>query len=146
MKSRYLPVLVLVSILIPAVALLQFWFPHGFPGAATTRGGPETMEEVIANAEQLGLHWRRDGPDYCTYSNRVIVSELPLSQDRCSLLVVSTSDLSDWTGKVAVYRADLFAVFESDHPTFWGSMVLYGDPALIKKLTGRIATDGAKAN
>jgi hypothetical protein len=102
-----------------------------------TSANPETMDEVIAIAGKLGLHYRGD-----LFSdsggNRIIVSEHPMTWEGANALRVRVADHPDWLGKVAVYhrgnRDMTFIVLADEHMVPWGRFFLYGDRTLITKL------------
>jgi hypothetical protein len=108
--------------------------------------GPRTLEEVARLAESLSLEWRSDREDG-GISQRLVISEKPLTQARANLLCFGDPTLPCWRGTVAastpwvVYSDHL----GSGHAVVWGEVLLFGDPALIRKLTARPAEAAAEA-
>jgi hypothetical protein len=107
--------------------------------------GPQTMKDVKAVAQKLRLHCCSDRQDGAI-EWRLIVSESPITWEHAGNLRVTYSpEDPDWTGNVAVYRKlhgnmDSFLA-ESNCAVAWGKFLLYGDPALIERLTSRTAPD-----
>jgi hypothetical protein len=97
------------------------------------RSGPQRIDEIIGIAQELGHHYRSDREDG-QFQLRLLISESPLSWERANSLVVGRNESSDWIGTVAVLRP--FPLDPHDLP-MWGKFHLYGDPALIKKLTAQ---------
>jgi hypothetical protein len=106
---------------------------------STSPSGPQTMREVIAIVQKLGLHYRSDRSD-SLIDYRLVVSESPLTLERVNVVAIfRPPDHPDWTGTVAVYRKGHGIVMdvlpESDTLVAWGEFLLYGDRSLIKRLT-----------
>src|SRR5438045_1199620 len=101
---------------------------------------PRQMEEVITIAQNLGLHYRGDRKDGQSQT-RLLVSESPLSWERVNCLYIGRGEHTDWLGTVSVMQGVKEFPPLSTHMTAWGNFLLYGDPALIKKLTGRTDSD-----
>jgi hypothetical protein len=120
----------LSSLFLGAVALLLFANHR----SGTRPADPQSMAEVRALVEKLGLNCRSDRQDGAV-GFRLLISEAPLSLEKANLLRFSERelDLADWHGVVAAYHP---LNFDSDLVVPWGKVVLYGDPALIQKLTG----------
>jgi hypothetical protein len=109
--------------------------------------GPRTLTEVAQIAAELGLYYRSDIPDQPfdeSVLGRLIVSERPLPFKRVRELRFKPGD-QRWNGTVAVtwdlsHGYDIFA--DSIAEEFrgwvarWGDFFLFGDPALIRRLTG----------
>ncbi len=92
---------------------------------------PQTWHDIMARANELGLHCKWDGP---APSSCMAVSVTTLTkEDVDNLNVAHSSD--QWSGKVKVYSSFLPTIHIS-HGTRWGRFVLYGDQAIIKRLTG----------
>jgi hypothetical protein len=123
-----------VVILIAVAFAFVYWNESSLPA------GRQTMEEVVAIAQDFGLHCRSDRYDGVVGA-RLLVSESPLSLERITLLTFCRApEHPDWNGTVAVYRTK----HSGSHINYpytdsvpWGSFLLYGDPALIKRLTSQ---------
>jgi hypothetical protein len=97
---RHIPALVLVI----AMAVIFVCWSDPAPRPESLSPGPQTMEEVIAIAQNLRLHYRSDRQDGCIDS-RLIVSEGRLTLEQVALLSPACfPEHPDWIGKVAVYR------------------------------------------
>jgi hypothetical protein len=68
---------------------------------------------------------------------RLVISDTPLTWERVNSLVIGRRQQSDWVGTVAVMLQVREFPPMSDPMTPWGNFLLYGDPALIQRLTGR---------
>jgi hypothetical protein len=129
--KHYVPVLALIA----ALGLLLN-FTRCFHQPEETN--PQSLAEVQAIAQKLGLHCRSDRADG-TVGFRLLVSEEPLPLERANLLTFGSREESpngraNWLGVVAVYQT---LVFDTDLAVPWGKVFLYGDPPLIEKLTGQ---------
>lgn len=96
--------------------------------------GPRTMDEVAAAAEQLGLFLVHDG----TAGGRVLLSEQPLTRERAATMWLHSPHHPRWIGTVAVYLGwrGMMGNYDPACSAVWGEFFLYGDPALIERLTG----------
>jgi hypothetical protein len=107
------------------------------------------MEQVVAIAQDFGLHCRSDRYDGVVGA-RLLVSESPLSFERTTLLTFwRAPEHPDWNGIVAVYRtthSESQINYRYTDLVPWGSFLLYGDPALIKRLTGQGNAAGSEAS
>ncbi len=101
---------------------------------------PRHIETVIRIAQSRGLHYRGDREDG-QFQIRLLISESPLNLEQINRLVFSRSDCSGWRGAVAVMRGQSHLPVVSPHMKPWGNFLLYGDQALISKLTGRTDPD-----
>jgi hypothetical protein len=138
---RYFLGFVLVIAVTTVVAYWTDPWPESLPS------GPQEIEEVIAVTRNLGLHYRSDRLDG-VIDGRLIVSELPLTWERAARLsACRMPEHPDWIGTVAVYRTTVGSpTFDgyTDRSVTWGSFLLYGDPSLIERLTGRTSTASRK--
>src|SRR5438067_10857353 len=97
---------------------------------------PRQYEEVMQIPQQLGLHYRGDCEDG-RVQMRLLLSESPLTWERANGLVIGRGEQSDWLGTVAIMQSVREFPPLTKPMTPWGNFLLYGDPALINKLTGR---------
>ena len=88
-------------------------------------------------AQKLGLHYRGDREDG-QVQVRLLMSESPLTWERANRLVVGRRQDSDWVGTVAVIQGLKAFPLVSHDMTVWGKFLVYGDSALIRKLTGQV--------
>ena len=104
--------------------------------------GPQTMKEVIAIAEKMGLHYRSDQQDGTVYV-RLTISEAPLAWDRANALVLNPRNKSAWNGTVVVFCRvwNEGQTVSDDRYEVWGEFLLYGDPSLIKRLTATATSE-----
>jgi hypothetical protein len=99
---------------------------------------PQSFADVCPLVEKMGLNFRGDRQDG-GIGFRILISETPLTVERANLLCLggreqTSKGHNDWRGVVAAYHA---WDYDTDLVVPWGKIVLYGDPALIQKLTGR---------
>jgi hypothetical protein len=129
--KTFIGMLVIVFVVLP----LALW---RIPSCQTEGGnvGPRDVAELIPLVEKLGLHWRSDREDGDLRTARVIVSEEPLPWEAVGALVPGDPDKSIWTSKVAAYRKSPGPDIGIGNAVAWGEFQLYGDEALIRKLTG----------
>jgi hypothetical protein len=127
----YLPVVFLVLAIAPFC-----WRLLASPHSSATHPTPRKVEEVQAIARQLGLYERGECPDG-RGDMRLIISETPLNWERVNSLVMGRKQQSDWVGTVAVILQVREFPPLADPMIPWGNFLLYGDPALIQRLTGR---------
>jgi hypothetical protein len=99
--------------------------------------GPETMGEVMRAAEKAGLYARSDRHDGLVI-HRLVVSDRPIDYLRANLVRFGVPNHHSWRGTVAVSwdARPNTANFDADCSTVWGDMFVYGDPAIIRRLTG----------
>jgi hypothetical protein len=126
-----------------AAALVVFaLYRAGYLAEHTRPPGPRDLEEVGRIAQALGLHCRTDVRDG-SYGCRLIVSEEPLSFERANQRQFGEIDHPSWRGTVAAcvppraYRDYV----HPEHGVHWGDVFLFGDPAVIRKLTTYTPTD-----
>jgi len=125
---------VLAGLFLGALALLLFGNRLLGPRSAH----PRSFAEVRPLVQKLGLNFRSDRQDGAI-GFRILISETPLTLEQANLLRFNGREHSDkwrtdWRGVVAAYHT---WNLETDLVVPWGKIVLYGDPALIQKLTGR---------
>jgi hypothetical protein len=124
-----------IPALLALVAILSYLLYSGSSQRSRVRySSPRQLGQVIQMAQKLGLHYRGDraeGP----VELRLLVSDSPLPWERANALVVGRKVNGDWVGTVAVMQDPTALALESHEMTPWGRFLLYGDPALIKKLT-----------
>jgi hypothetical protein len=103
--------------------------------------GPQSLEEVIAIAKTAGLHWRgqRDENSELSLNCCVVISDHPLTRYGANHLTVGDPGRPCWVGVAAVYsgKKRWTANYDAEHAAFWGDMFVYGDPEIIRRLTGR---------
>jgi hypothetical protein len=103
------------------------------------------MEQVIAIVQKLGLHYRSDRHDGAIES-RLIVSTVPVTVEQAGFLSPARRpEHPEWIGTVAVYRRGHAVTFfpQAHQAMVWGSFFLYGDPSLVKRLSGHSVDAGA---
>jgi hypothetical protein len=133
--------LVILALVMPLATVFQCW-TDAPRGPEPSLPGPQTMEQVVAVAQNLGLHYRSDRADG-VIDSRLIVSEAPVTLERAVLL--SPARLPEdpqWFRTVAVYRSQRYLTYFPGvyELVAWGSFFLYGDPSLIKRLTRQTST------
>jgi hypothetical protein len=103
----------------------------------TKRQGPRTLEEAMAAADKLGLYRLADETEGAL-NRRLVVSESPLTRERAAQL-----RLNDFRGHRWIGTATIYTGWESMMPNFdpacsavWGNLFIYGDPDVIRRLTG----------
>jgi hypothetical protein len=108
--------------------------------------GPRSLKEVAQIANELGLYYRSDiyaRPFDDSVYYRLVVSDRPLTFERVNELRFNRGEPC-WGGTVAVTldRAhgydEYFASAAEEFPGWvarWGDFFLFGDPALIRRLT-----------
>ena len=104
---------------------------------STTQPGssaPQTVDDMIRIAEELGLHHRSDCQSG-SVSDRLVISDQPLTFERANL-VWGDLDHPCWTGTVAACTPwrGYTAYCDGEHGVVFGRVFLYGDPALIRRL------------
>lgn len=111
----------------------QFWEL----GAWSARPGPQSMDEVIRVADKLGLYWRSDRGDGVV-TGRIVISAWPVTYTAANNIRFGAPDHPCWRRTVAVCfpACDVLANHDPDCSAFWGRTMLYGDPELIRALTG----------
>jgi hypothetical protein len=125
-KKRLIGLVALAAACLCAPAFPGFFRP-------SVRSEPETFEEVIAIAEELGLYYRSDRKDGLVLA-RLIVSERALTWEQANGVTINTRTMTACRGTVAVYRHWDLEICTANRMVPWGSMYIYGDPALIEKL------------
>jgi hypothetical protein len=94
------------------------------------------MNEVMAIAQKLGLHYRSDQQDGTVHA-RLTISEFPLTWERANALQLNPRGQAAWNGTVVVFCRGWNEVQTMSDAQFkvWGKFFLYGDPSLIRRLT-----------
>src|SRR5947209_10259532 len=118
-----------------ALALVLAWSSSSRP-AGGKPSNPQELEDVIQIAHELGLHCRGDREDG-QVQMRLLLSEAPLPWEQVSRLIIGRNEQTDWRGVVAVHRGPTTFPMVAQRMTRWGNFRLYGDPALIRRLTGQ---------
>ncbi len=100
--------------------------------------GPATLQEVAQLARAAGLE---HGPDHRSgvVGHRLVVSDRPVTWQRAGLLRMNSPHHPGWAGTVVIccpYRPFL-PNFDPDFSVLWGRMFVYGDPEIIRRLTGQ---------
>lgn len=101
--------------------------------------GPQTLADAGRLAAGQGLYVingdQRDG----SAVRRLVVSERPLNWERANLLRFGNPHHPCWDGTVAVCfpAGEYLEDVDVDCAAIWGRTLLYGDPGLIDRLTGR---------
>jgi hypothetical protein len=134
--GKYLPALLIVVLVGFLLARIDS------PAPLEARTGPQTMKEVIGIVQKLGLHYRSDKEDG-TVGSRLVVSESPLTWQRANVFPMIPKKDSDWNRRVAVLRSSIGVIelVPDEQMEVWGDFFVYGDSALIKRLT---ATETSK--
>jgi hypothetical protein len=99
------------------------------------RRAPESLDEAIEVADTLGLFYRYDGGG----ASCLLVSERGLPDPAIGPRMNNASH-PFWIGTVAIYTGAQSMWQANYDPTcslVWGNLFVYGDPDLIKTLTGR---------
>jgi hypothetical protein len=96
---------------------------------------PQTLEDLARIAHRAGLFHRSDLADGHV-AGRLVVSERPVSYERANRLRIGQPEHGCWDGTVAATVPSNAYVYNEDdqHTAVWGSVLLYGDPALIRRL------------
>jgi hypothetical protein len=100
------------------------------------------MDEVVAIARKLGLHYRSDHKNGSPIVRRLVISESPLTWERANALTTFAlmRNRADWAGTVAVMQdRDGIRLVPDERVHVWGEFLVCGDPALIERLR---AADG----
>jgi hypothetical protein len=105
--------------------------------AGRNLSSPKQIEEVLQISQQLGLHYRGDREDG-QVQMRLLVSGAPIPWERVNRLVIGRNEQTDWADTVAVIQGWRAFPLVAHHMTSWGNFRLYGDAALIQRLTGQI--------
>ena len=127
----------LAAVLIVVLAgLLLEW--SDLPARLPARTGPRTMKEVIGIVQRLGLHCSSDKQDG-TIGWRLVVSESPLTWQRANAFTMVPKNDTDWNGMVTVLRDSW--IMPDQRLEAWGDFFVYGDPALIQRLTATVASE-----
>jgi hypothetical protein len=115
------------------VALFCVWSTR-----PSTPDGPATLHEVAELAERMGLYCRSDNIDGVV-RNRLLVSRSPLTHLAANQVVFGAPRKRCWQGVVAVCRPwrGYVSNFDPGYSAVWGNLFLYGDPDVIRRLTGR---------
>jgi hypothetical protein len=96
---------------------------------------PESLDDLADIADALGLFHRSDLASG-EVTGRLVVSDRPVTFERASQVRIGVPDHPCWHGTVAATEPSNAYVLERDteHQVVWGSVCVYGDPALIRKL------------
>jgi hypothetical protein len=142
-KRYLLPTLVIGVV---AVALILSSYSCSRTGEPL-QSGPQTMKEVMAVAEKLGLHYRGDQQDG-TVNARLTISESPLTWERANALQLNPQDQAAWNGTLVVFHRGWNGVQTMSDSQFkvWGKFFLYGDPSLIKQLMATTISEESAGN
>ena len=99
--------------------------------------GPRSVPEAAAIAEAVGLYARSDRPDGVVH-NRVVVADRPVSCATANFVRFGDPTHPSWNGAVAVcYPAQMYLPYaDGEYGVVWGEVVLFGDPTLVRWLTG----------
>jgi hypothetical protein len=114
------------------------------PGRAAPPG-PRTPADVVQVAGTLGLYCRSDAADG-RVDGRLVLSDRPLTWERAAYLRWEDPCHPCWAGTVAV---DLHPVGlrdaypPADQPVAWGDLLLFGDPAVIRRLLAATTAEPA---
>lgn len=124
-----------IILLCGSIALLALLFPR-HDGRV-----PDSLAEVVEQAELQGLYWRSDAADG-SLQYRLVVSDRPLDFERVNNLRFGMPFDSCWDGIVAIsYPSRAWAIefrlCEPSRSARWGKMFVFGDPAIIERLTGQ---------
>jgi hypothetical protein len=113
-------------------------FCYGPFASPTTPQGPATLQEVARLAEEMGLYWRSDRKDGAIKS-RLVVSNRPLTAVRANLVRFNCPEHPCWVGTIAISRPWQHNIsnYDPEYSVVWGDMFVYGDPEIIRRLTGR---------
>jgi hypothetical protein len=105
-------------------------------GGAGLPPDPQTLRDAAQVAVGLGLYYRSNRSDGVLI-DRLVVSVNPLTYERANTLRINDPDLPCWAGTIAVCTdPDQFGYLEDHrHGARWGGLFVYGDPALVRKLT-----------
>jgi hypothetical protein len=100
------------------------------------RRAPASLTEVVEIASELGLFHCYDG---APNSNCLVVSESELSPALWEGPRMNNPSHRFWIGTVAIYAdgPNMLCNYDPTCSVVWGTLLVYGDPALIEKLTGR---------
>ena len=98
---------------------------------------PRSVKEIVPIAQDLGLYCQSDRADG-GLENRLVVSEVPLSLEQVNFLRFGDPRHACWAGVVAVsWPGRAYVDYSSpEHGLFWGDLFIFGDPTLIRRLTG----------
>jgi hypothetical protein len=144
LAKRYL----LPTLVIGIVAVALILSSHsGSRRVEPSQSDPQIMQEVMAIAEKLGLHYRGDQQDG-TVNARLTISESPLTWERANALQLNPQNKSAWNGTIVVFRRSWNGVQTMSNVQFevWGNFFLYGDPSLIKRLTAPATSEESPGN
>jgi hypothetical protein len=108
-----------------------------YQGLNLDRGERVTLTEVASVARESGLYPRSDREDG-TLGWRLIVSDRPISLGHANGLYFGDAKHPRWRGVVAISVPWLAALELSDpaHFVVWRGLFVFGDPAVIHRLTG----------
>jgi hypothetical protein len=107
-------------------------------GAASRKRQPSTMAEALELVHSAGLHSRSDRTDGKVSHLSMFVSEAPLEMDAIERIHFEPGHTS-WTGIVVIKNRLFDGRYYDDenHSGWmlpWGEFIVFGDPALVKKI------------
>ena len=85
------------------------------------------------------LYWATDHPSGKP-TNGIVVSEMPLTREAVSKLRVNDPHHIGWIGTLIIRNnwERCMPNYDPDSSGVWGELFVYGDPRLIRKLTGAV--------
>src|SRR5260370_40233383 len=101
--------------------------------------GPQTIHEAGVIAHSKDLYCISDEPGGIPRCI-LVVSELPLTREEAGGLRMNWPTHPDWRGVVKIYGDRRMVLWNHDQTcsVVWGELFVYGDPAVIQKLTGML--------
>ena len=99
--------------------------------------GPATLEEVVEQADRIGLYSAGDPPGGAV-GCRLVVSEFPLDAERACDVRMGAQAHPRWIGTVAVCTPSRAYLpnYVAGRTVIWGDLFVIGDPEVIRRLTG----------
>jgi hypothetical protein len=94
-----------------------------------------SLEEAAERGRDLGLHVSA-GNVPGNLDSRVILSEDPVTLEQAAALTIDDPDEPRWIGRVVVFRSG--QIVPHERFTRWGTLWLFGDAELIRRLTGQV--------
>ena len=100
---------------------------------------PQTIHEARVIAHSKDLYCISDEPGGIPRCI-LVVSELPLTREEAGGLRMNWPTHPDWRGVVKIYGDRRMVLWNHDQTcsVVWGELFVYGDPAVIQKLTGML--------
>jgi hypothetical protein len=131
-SSRFVSAVILLSAALIGLLLAR---PHPSPAH---RPGPQTMDEVIDRAEELGFYYRSDSVREEVHDT-LVVSDRPITREQATNLRMDEPHSVDWIGRVSIRshwrNLPLFQLDERFY-AIWGEVLMFGDPEMIRRLVG----------